>query len=98
MVLMVVRYKYFRLCNVTINNSNIVIKDETGLDKIGQDLQLLGNSIFDISAKTSPLQVGRNFVGEGSSKIILAQNGLLILGDDGIELGTPVNTQIWSEY
>lgn len=37
--------------NVTINNSNIVIKDETGVDKIGQDLQLLGNSIFDISAK-----------------------------------------------
>ncbi|MBS5395018.1 MAG: InlB B-repeat-containing protein [Clostridium sp.] len=83
--------------NVTINNSNIVIKDETGLDKIGQDLQLLGNSIFDISAKTSPLQVGRNFVGEGSSKIILAQNGLLDITDKfngSIELRTPgVDTQ-----
>lgn len=83
--------------NVTINNSNIVIKDETGVDKIGQDLQLLGNSIFDISAKTSPLQVGRNFVGEGSSKIILAQNGLLDITDKfngSIELRTPgVDTQ-----
>lgn len=87
--------------NITLKNSNIFIQNEADLDNIELNLQLLGNSIFDISAKTSPLQVGGSFIAENSSKIILSQNGLLDITDafNGVvELRTPgIDTQTSGE-